>query len=91
MKNNFEMMGYKNEFNEYQELLISPTHVHKSKNEHEKAIFILSSKLSSLVAEQKEVYKIKYKDELEKQDEWKQKMKTKNEKQKMKKNERKNS
>jgi hypothetical protein len=65
MKNSFEKMGYKNEFREYQELLISPTHVHKSKDDHEKAIFILSSKLSSLVAEQKEMYKFsKLKEEL---------------------------
>jgi hypothetical protein len=58
MKNTFEKIGYKNEFREYQELLISPTHVHKSKDDHEKAIFILSSKLSTLIAEQKEIYKI---------------------------------
>jgi len=56
MKNNFEKMGYKREFEDYYSLLINPGHIHKSKNEHEKAIFILSSALSTIVAEESAIY-----------------------------------
>jgi len=56
MKNNFEKMGYKREFEAYYLLLINPGHIHKSKNEHEKAIFILSSALSGIVAEESAIY-----------------------------------
>jgi Predicted metal-binding protein len=58
MKNNYEKMGYKEEFDEYYGLFISPMHVHKSKDEHEKAIFVLSSTLSMIVAEENEIYQI---------------------------------
>jgi len=56
MKNNYEKKGYKSEFQPYYELSISPGHVHKSKDEHKKAIFVLSSVLSSVVAEESAVY-----------------------------------
>lgn len=56
MKNNYEKMGYKQEFDEYYALLINPCHIHKSKNDHEKAIFVLSSKLSMIAAEENAIY-----------------------------------
>ena len=56
MKNTFEKKGYKEEFKRYYELSISPGHVHKSKDEHKRAIFVLSSVLSAVVAEENEVY-----------------------------------
>jgi len=56
MKNNFEKMGHKQKFDDYYALLINPGHIHKSKNEHEKAIFILSSALSTIVAEENAIY-----------------------------------
>jgi hypothetical protein len=56
MKNNYEKMGYQKEFEEYYDLYITPMHVHKSKDEHEKAIFTLSSKLSMIVAEENAIY-----------------------------------
>ena len=56
MKNNFEKMGYKQEFERYYLLHINPGHIHKSKNEHEKAIFTLSSALSMIVAEENAIY-----------------------------------
>jgi len=56
MKNNFEKMGHNQKFGEYYSLLINPGHIHKSKNEHEKAIFVLSSTLSIIVAEENAVY-----------------------------------
>lgn len=49
-------MGYKQEFDEYYALLINPCHIHKSKNDHEKAIFVLSSKLSMIAAEENAIY-----------------------------------
>ncbi|MBZ3935686.1 UPF0058 family protein [Methanimicrococcus blatticola] len=56
MKNNYEKMGYQKEFDDYYDLYITPMHVHKSKDEHERAIFMLSSKLSSIVAEENALY-----------------------------------
>ncbi|MDR2944734.1 MAG: UPF0058 family protein [Methanosarcinales archaeon] len=56
MKNNYEKMGYQKEFEDYYDLYITPMHVHKSKDEHEKAIFTLSSKLSLIVAEENAIY-----------------------------------
>ncbi len=56
MKNNYEKMGYQKEFDDYYDLYITPMHVHKSKDEHEKAIFTLSSKLSLIVAEENALY-----------------------------------
>lgn len=49
-------MGYQKEFDDYYDLYITPMHVHKSKDEHEKAIFTLSSKLSLIVAEENALY-----------------------------------
>lgn len=56
MKKNYEKMGYHKEFEDYNDLYISPMHVHKSKDEHEKAIFLLSSGLSRIVAEENAIY-----------------------------------
>ncbi|WNY27914.1 hypothetical protein MmiEs2_00930 [Methanimicrococcus stummii] len=56
MKNSYEKMGYQEEFEDYNELFITPMHIHKSKDDHEKAIFMLSSKLSLIVAEENAVY-----------------------------------
>lgn len=56
MKNTYEKMGYNHEFSEYDDLYITPIHVHKSKDDHKKAIFILSSKLSMIVAEENAIY-----------------------------------
>jgi len=56
MKNTFEKKGYKEKFKPYYDLSISPGHVHKSKDEHKRAIFVLSSTLSAVVAEENEVY-----------------------------------
>ena len=56
MKNNYEKKGYQNEFKSYYDLSISPGHVHKSKDEHKRAIFVLSSTLSAVVAEESAVY-----------------------------------
>ena len=50
-------MGYQKEFDDYYDLYISPLHVHKSKDDHEKAIFTLCSKLS-VVAEENAVYRV---------------------------------
>ena len=58
MKNNYEKMGYKEEFDDYYNLSISPIHVHKSKDDHTKAIFVLSSKLSMIVAEEIAIYQV---------------------------------
>ena len=57
IKNNYEKMGYQKEFDDYYDLYISPLHVHKSKDDHEKAIFTLCSKLS-VVAEENAVYRV---------------------------------
>jgi hypothetical protein len=57
IKNNYEKMGYQNKFEEYYDLYISPLHIHKSKDDHEKAIFMLCSTLS-VVAEENAVYRI---------------------------------
>ncbi|WNY25643.1 hypothetical protein MsAc7_11950 [Methanolapillus millepedarum] len=56
MKKRFEKHGYVREFNEYYELNISPIHVHKSKEEHKQAIFVLSSALAVVAEEQSGVY-----------------------------------
>jgi len=58
MKNSYEKMGYRKEFDEYYDLSISPMHVHKSKDDHSKAIFLLSSKLSLIVAEESAIYQV---------------------------------
>ncbi|MDY0266647.1 MAG: UPF0058 family protein [Methanimicrococcus sp.] len=56
MKRNYEMMGYQKEFDAYDNMYITPLHIHKSKDEHEKAIFSLSSALSLIVAEENAIY-----------------------------------
>lgn len=56
MKNNYEKMGYQKAFDDYYDLYITPLHVHKSKDEHERAIFTLSSKLSLIAAEENALY-----------------------------------
>jgi len=50
------MMGYQKEFDAYDNMYITPLHIHKSKDEHEKAIFSLSSALSLIVAEENAIY-----------------------------------
>ncbi|WP_318785742.1 UPF0058 family protein [Methanimicrococcus hacksteinii] len=57
MKNSYEKIGYRKEFEDYDELCITPVHIHKSKDDHEKAIFLLSSELS-IVAEEHAIYQI---------------------------------
>ena len=58
MKNNYEKRGYRKEFEAYYNLRISPVHVHKSKDDHEKAIFVLSATLSMIVAEENSIYQV---------------------------------
>ncbi|WP_316557358.1 UPF0058 family protein [Methanimicrococcus hongohii] len=55
IKNNYEKMGYQKEFDEYYDLYITPSHIHKSKDDHQKAIFTLCDTLT-VVAEENAVY-----------------------------------
>jgi hypothetical protein len=50
MKKYCEEHGLECDFTNYKELRISPIHVHRSKDEHKKAIFVLGSELASMSA-----------------------------------------
>ena len=51
IKNYLEQNGAPNEhFDEYKKIGVSPIHVHRSKHEHKKAIFILGKELAGLMS-----------------------------------------
>jgi len=51
VKKFFEDTGYRGNFQGYQSLQISPVHVHRSKAEHKKAIFMLGNELALVISE----------------------------------------
>ncbi len=51
MKKYFEENGSDNGFNIYDNLGISPVHVHRSKAEHKHAIFVLGSEIASVISD----------------------------------------
>jgi hypothetical protein len=50
MKKYCEEQGLDCDFNKYRDLSISPFQVHRSKDEHKQAIFVLGSELASMAA-----------------------------------------
>jgi len=48
MKRYFERNGLTHEFDDYKALSISPVHIHRSKADHKRAIFILGGELANL-------------------------------------------
>ena len=51
MKKYFEENGSGNGFSIYDNLGISPVHVHRSKAEHKHAIFVLGSEIASVISD----------------------------------------
>jgi len=51
MKKYFEENGLGNSFNIYENLGISPVHVHRSKAEHKHAIFVLGGEIASVISD----------------------------------------
>lgn len=51
IKKQFEQMGIENTFGEYDSLSISPLHVHRSKAEHKRAIFVLGNDIASALSQ----------------------------------------
>jgi hypothetical protein len=51
MKKYFEENGSDNGFNIYDNLGISPVHVHRSKAEHKHAIFVLGGEIASVISD----------------------------------------
>lgn len=51
MKSHFEAQGYApaERFAEYQQFGVAPQHIHKSKMQHKKAVFLLGKELADLV------------------------------------------
>ncbi|MDD2439449.1 MAG: UPF0058 family protein [Methanosarcinaceae archaeon] len=52
MKRYFEKHGVVDEFDEYKALSISPVHIHRSKADHKRAIFILGGELAHLMSKE---------------------------------------
>ncbi len=52
LKKYCEEHGLECDFSKYQELEISPFQVHRSKDEHKQAIFVLGTELASMAARQ---------------------------------------
>jgi hypothetical protein len=50
MKRYFERRGITHEFDDYKALSISPVHIHRSKADHKRAIFILGGELANLMS-----------------------------------------
>jgi len=50
MKRYFERHGITHEFDDYKALSISPVHIHRSKADHKRAIFILGDELANLMS-----------------------------------------
>ncbi len=50
MKRYFERNGLTHEFDDYKALSISPVHIHRSKADHKRAIFILGGELANLMS-----------------------------------------
>lgn len=50
MKRYFERHGVTHEFDDYKALSISPVHIHRSKADHKRAIFILGGELATLMS-----------------------------------------
>ena len=53
IKNYFEKLGIGEGFPKYDSLGVKPTHVHKNKKLHKKAIFILGEELAAILSEDK--------------------------------------
>lgn len=51
VKRFLENTGHCNNFQRYQSLHISPVHIHRSKAEHKKAIFVLGNELASIISD----------------------------------------
>lgn len=51
IKKYLESQGIEHDFEEYNSLAISPVHIHRSKEEHKHAIFVLGNHLASIIAE----------------------------------------
>jgi hypothetical protein len=51
MKKYFEENGSNNNFNIYNNLGISPVHVHRSKAEHKHAIFVLGGEIANMISD----------------------------------------
>jgi len=52
-----EEQGFDCDFTRYQELGISPIEIHRSKEEHKQAIFVLATDLASMAAKKKPIGK----------------------------------
>ena len=50
MKRYFERRGITHESDDYKALSISPVHIHRSKADHKRAIFILGGELANLMS-----------------------------------------
>lgn len=50
VKRFFENTGYCDNFQGYRSLHISPVHIHRSKADHKKAIFVLGNELVSVIS-----------------------------------------
>jgi hypothetical protein len=50
MKRYFERNGITHEFDDYKALSISPVHIHRSKADHKRALFILGGELANLMS-----------------------------------------
>ncbi len=51
VKRFFENTGHYNNFQRYQSLHISPVHIHRSKADHKKAIFVLGNELALIISD----------------------------------------
>jgi hypothetical protein len=56
MKRYFERHGVTQEFDEYKSLSISPVHIHRSKADHKRAIFILGGELAHLMSRDDSIF-----------------------------------
>lgn len=56
MKRYFEKHGVVDDFDEYKALSISPVHIHRSKADHKRAIFILGGELAHLMSREKPLF-----------------------------------
>jgi hypothetical protein len=52
-----EQQGMDCDFSKYHELNISPLQVHRSKDEHKQAVFVLCTELASMAAKHSAIYK----------------------------------
>ena len=52
----FEEMGIQADFDRYDEMNISPVHIHRSKSEHKRAIFLLGEALAEAITSRSNLY-----------------------------------